>query len=151
LIDDLFSYSDWKESHFHHGEKMKYIAILALSLISFNSFAGSTICAGPSVHYSSVFGDFGAEPPKGMVIGGVFLSINGELKAKETRISRMASVGSFDLELSFTNNVSLAGDGNQLKGSSVYSANIQVVDPTALVPLIENEPVICKTTWLMAP
>lgn len=109
--------------------------------------AGSTVCAGTSVHYSLSMADMGAAPMPGMHLGFQFLSIGGKLVQKQDYYAQKMPVGKFDLKLNFKSQKPLAHGGTPVAGWSVESATLEVVDPTALQP-IATEAVVCSRRWI---
>ena len=130
--------------------KILYLVICTLGL---SAQAGTTVCAGKSLYYSSVRADLGTKPPTGYPLGSETVVFNAKILVDKKIIvgiqtpSPKYSIDLIDAEV-------LTSDGNMKKGSSISkkTALLSKINPHtgALENEVSREEVVCQQTWMMA-
>ncbi|HEX4923107.1 MAG TPA: hypothetical protein VFV50_03440 [Bdellovibrionales bacterium] len=131
---------------------MKLLAFLfaMLALNASTALASGTVCAGPVLHYVDDYHVTGIPPPEGFMYHEEYLTAKGKMLAHVQHFQSQPSVGTFEYGVVKTNEKTLASQGNQSAGWSVYSAVLTVMkgnDPNTKI----TDLVVCKDTWAIVP
>lgn len=135
---------------------MKHL-ILVLSIFgTFSAYAGSTVCAGPTLYYSDVVQDLGAQPMPGTVIGKTVVVYDGETLVNEERIAGLGMYKPHSHTVQFEGSpVVVEDEGNRTAGYVTFYQMAVLYKTDEANPAtgeeVAREGVVCRTRWAMVP
>ena len=129
------------------------ILTLAICILGLTAHAGTTVCAGKSLYYSSIRADLGTKPPTGYPLGSETIVFKAKVLVDKKIIVGVQTpapkytVNLIDADL-------ITSDGNMKQGSSISKKTVILNKVNPLTGAFENEvsreEVICQQTWMMA-
>lgn len=131
------------------------LTTLALLLIGFTAHAGSQVCAGKTLYYSSVRNDLGTKPPPGIKIGSLTIVADAKVLLKRDEVVGLGqySINNYQVELSEEAEV-IQSTGNEFSGSSISKLEATLYKVSSVNPSdktkIKSEEVVCQKIWRMA-
>jgi hypothetical protein len=131
------------------------LVLTVIGLLSLSAQAGSTVCAGPNLYYSSVHADYGTKPPTGAFLGSFNLVFKGQILVSEKYLVGENKQSDNTYSVEFSEGEVVATDGNIKLGSqiskktaTIYSYKVTPDVPSEL-EVVGTEEVTCTKSWKM--